>query len=388
MLKRLALGLSLALLCHGALADTAQASIAAARTETDAAEDAQDMAAFDRIRKGWREALLPLFEKLRQSSDPRDWMIASQLFQIGDLDPASNGVARAELLKNAAAAAPDDVLVQWVAAMAVPASGGGGCSAPKPLPANLDGLLRLEAANGLAWLPVLQQSYQDKDALGVDAALARMAAADRFDDHRQEYMRMLVKLYAANPQVGARIGADLESTVGKLDEAGQAEVSFGMAMGQTMAVAPSLYLLNKVCDPKQESAPEARRLALCADVGQRLAERGANASLRRDGESLLELVGQSQGKIQALDRELEYLSWMLDQAGDQQRASAIFREEWSRSGDEVDALRATVNALGLPTTPPAMWQPPQESSAELEEAMKALEQASEDESAAPDADAE
>jgi hypothetical protein len=69
MLKRLALGLSLALLCHGALADTAQASIAAARTETDAAEDAQDMAAFDRIRKGWREALLPLFEKLRQSSD-------------------------------------------------------------------------------------------------------------------------------------------------------------------------------------------------------------------------------------------------------------------------------------------------------------------------------
>lgn len=389
MLKRLALGLSLALLCHGALADTAQASTAAARTETDAAEDTQDMAAFDRIRKGWREALLPLFEKLRQSSDPRDWMVASQLFQIGDLDPASNGAARAELLKNAAAAAPDDVLIQWVAAMAVPASGGGGCSAPKPLPANLDGLLRLEAANGLAWLPVLQQSYQDKDALGVDAALARMAAADRYDDHRQEYMRMLVKLYAANPQVGARIGADLESTVGKLDEAGQAEVSFGMAMGQTMAVAPSLYLLNKVCDPKQETAPEARRLALCADVGQRLAERGVNASLRRDGESLLELVGQSQGKIQALDRELEFLSWMLDQASDQQRASAIFREEWSRSGDEVDALRATVNALGLPTTPPAMWQPPQESTdAALEEAMKALEQASEDDSAAPEADAE
>lgn len=373
MLTRLALSLSLALLCHGALADTDQTQTAAAQTEAQAVEElAQDRAAYERIQQGWREAFLPLFEQLRQSSAPRDWMLASQLFQLGDADPASNGAARVELLKNAAAAAPDDALVQWVAAVAMPASGGGGCSAPKALPANLDDLLRLESANGLAWLPLLQQAYQDKDALGVDAALARMAAAERYDDHRQEYTRLLVKLYTENPQVGKRVAADLTDVVGAMDESSDADVSFGMAMGQAIAVAPSLYLLDKVCDPQQQPAPDARRLALCADVGQRLAERGASSSLRRDGESLLQQLGQSQGKLQALDRELQYLSWMLEQSPDQQRAAAIFRDEWIRSGDEVDALRATVNALGLPTTPPAMWQPAVEDEGHLtvEQAMR------------------
>lgn len=399
MLKRLALGLSLALFGHGALADTAAppatpAQTAAAQTadaET-AAVEAEAMAAYQRMQERWREVLLPAFEKLRQSTAPRDWMLASQMQQLGDVDPASNGAARAELLKNAAAAAPDDVLVQWVAAMAMPGSGGGGCSAPEPLPANLDGLLQLESANGLAWLPVLQQSYRDKDDLGVDAALARMAAADRYDDHRQEYARLLMAFYAENPQVTAAVHDEFGAFAGAPEGIDKATISFGMAMGQAVAVAPNLYLLDKLCDPKQEPTPEARRLALCADVGQRLAERSANSSLRRDGQKLLELVGQSQGQLKALDRELEYLSWTLHQSGQQQQAMTIFREQWERSGDEVEALRATVKALGLPVTPPAMWQSPRVSAAELEasmeEAMDAMEPAREEAPAMPDAGVE
>lgn len=368
MSKRLALSVSLALLCHGARADAAgpptippPATAAEPAIDPEAAAvEAEAMAAYQRMRDSWREALLQVFDKLRQSTAPRDWMLASQMCQLGDADPASNGAARAELLKNAAAAAPDDVLVQWIAAMSMPGSAGGGCSVPQALPANLDDLLKLESANGLAWLPVLRQSYRDKDALGVDAALARMAAADRYDDHSQEYTRLLVTHYAKYPQAIATGRNELGTVAGNSAEAtDQAAMNFSMALGQAMTVGPSLYVLDQVCDPKQQPAPEARRLALCADIGQRLAERGVKGSLRREAEKLLELTGRSQGKRQAMERELQYLGWMLYQSGDQRRAAAIFRTEWERSGDLLDARRATVKALGLPTTPPAMWQPPE-----------------------------
>lgn len=376
MLKRLALGLSLALLSHGVVADTAEpqttpAPTAAAEQATDpetAAAEAEAVAAYQRMQDIWRKALLPVFDKLRLSTAPRDWVLASQMHQLGDDDPASNGAARAELLKNAVTAAPDDVLVQWIAAMAMPSTGGGGCSAPQRLPANMDDLLRLESANGLAWLPLLRQSYQDNDALGVDAALARIAAADRYDDHRLEHKKLLVKLYAEHPQVAAAVGAAFAVLAGETDETTQASMDFGSIVLQSETVMVSLYTLNKVCDPSQEPAPETRRLALCADIGQRLAERGVNSRLRHDGESLLERLGLSQGKLEALEREQLYLAWMLYQSADQKQAEAIFRREWESSGDPADALRATVKALGLPTTPPVTWQPPPEFDALLNEA--------------------
>ena len=67
MLTRLALSLSLALLCHGALADTDQTQTAAATTEAQAVEElAQDRAAYEAARDAMVEAVPSLLAFLRK----------------------------------------------------------------------------------------------------------------------------------------------------------------------------------------------------------------------------------------------------------------------------------------------------------------------------------
>jgi len=151
MRLKIPLGWSLALCCGAALAQ-APTSQEIAAPDTDAEpeaitsidENGVDIDAtsedYPQYAQAVRTALGPLYRKLRESAEPRDWMLASQLLSqsmsLTDIDPEFSFTRRAELLRNAAAAAPDDALVQWVAMTAMPGAGGG-CAAPQTLPANL-----------------------------------------------------------------------------------------------------------------------------------------------------------------------------------------------------------------------------------------------------------
>lgn len=357
MFTRIAVCLSLALLAQASLAAVPSPPEASAAETANAEQEAK--AAYQRHLASMREAVLPVYLKLRESSAPRDWMLASQLWPLDENDPLSSHAARAELLRNAVAAAPDDVIVQWVGMTARP-SGGSGCSAPAQLPANMDNVLRLEGDNGIAWLPVLRQAYQDKDALGVDSALSRMAAATRFDDHANEHAQLLVALYEQNPQMVASL-SDGE-TVGGLD----ANVSMAMMMAHS--TAPSLYLLETVCDRAQKPAAEPRRFSICADIGRQLSAHGKSFGLREQGRSLLRKLGEVDPNADESRREMAYLAWAMGRSPDQTQLNAIVRDEWLRTGDEVQAARAVVRALGLPLTPPAMWQMPAEFAAAFDAA--------------------
>lgn len=325
-------------------------------------------AAKERVMTAWRQAVQPVFLDLRESSSPRDWMLASQLRAVEEVDPRSAAAARAELLRKAAAAAPDDRLVQWVAMSSMPCDSRDECAAARTFPANLDNVLGLEADNGLAWLPALRQAHQVNDSVAMESTLSRIAAATRFDDHQREFIQLLVTLYTKYPQIVTSLAAELgpDSALAASGEPdSQEEAIFTLASMQSFVMIADTFLLRRVCKPHGEPAPQARRLALCTDVGRRLADVGATDNLRRAGRDILASLGESYGKFAAAEREMNYLRWKLTMAPDQPSVMRRWREELRRTGDEGEALRATAKSLGLPTTPPAMWQLPPEFEASL-----------------------
>lgn len=293
MRLKIPLGWSLALCCGAALAQ-APTSQEIAAPDTDAEpeaitsidENGVDIDAtsedYPQYAQAVRTALGPLYRKLRESAEPRDWMLASQLLSqsmsLTDIDPEFSFTRRAELLRNAAAAAPDDALVQWVAMTAMPGAGGG-CAAPQTLPANLDAVLRLESDNGLAWLPVLGQAWQSKDALAIDSVLARMAAATRYDDHSIEYAKLMIELFRNHPDTMRALGAASD------EHEAIDPVQYGLIMSQNQNTP--LRGLVPICDRAAQPGADARRFAICIDLGQRLLREGTTAQISRIGDAVL-----------------------------------------------------------------------------------------------------
>ena len=352
MLRPAAACLTLLLFASTALADAPATSDTVPPTDA-AAEAAYHEASveYERQMRTLREKMTPLFLKLRQSIDPRDWVLASQMYMLSqdNDDPAFSAAARAELLRNAAAAAPEDNLVQWIAMNAMPRSEGG-CAAPQALPANLDTVLRLEADNGLAWLPVLRQAYQDKDALGIDSALSRMAAATRYDDHAVEYAQLQADLYRNNPD-----NTWLPENAGGWSKE---DVWLQFALTQAGSISPSLHVLREICDREKQPEADPRRFAICADLGSQLLRHAKHTSVRGEGAALLAQVATSTPEVVAFEREQ---AWLLTafSSGDIQQNVRRFHEALLRTGDEQEALREVARAQSLAIAPPPLWQAPE-----------------------------
>lgn len=347
------IGWTLALSCGAALAEAPSSQAAASDPAATAttASDGEDGATvgFDRMQAAYRNALGPVYLKLRESAQPRDWMLASQMFVTapGD-DPVFGKAARAELLRNAAAAAPEDALVQWMAMAAMPSAVTGGCAAPAAAPANLDVMLRLESDNGLVWLPVLDQAWRSKDALAIDSALARIAGARHYDDHSLEYGKLLIQLFSDNADSLKQLGAALDLPMDP--------VFHGLALSQNSIMWP-MVALNLACDRKQQPDADARRFVVCADIGQRLLREGRTTLLRHYGGTVLKVAGApDRDEADALRREID---WLYQAIGDGEVATAHrFAELLLRDGDELQVLRQMVRERGISPTPPLIWQSP------------------------------
>lgn len=343
-----------------ALALAAAATSHAAETDIPAdAQAAYDEVVVESLPPEVREQLdaaaaraLELYTILRESAEPRDWAIASQLPMLDESATKGSGAERAELLRNAAAAAPEDALVQWLAATEMP-YGGSGCSAPVQLPANLDAVMRLESDNGLAWLPVLQQAAQNKDALSIDTTLAHIAAASRFDNHEPDYVKALLDVARRHPeQIWFPKGYAVEGWSPQ-------DMQFQAAYMQAQMLSPPLYALTSACDRDAQPDADLRRFSVCADVGRGMAKQASSASLRYFGLSLVNESGHYGPDDRATERELMWLReslWSTDPARKHAGLSAM-QTEYLRSGDDVRAQRAALIATGKPVTPPPTWQP-------------------------------
>lgn len=398
MLTRIAAGLMLALLANAVpaqeaeTADDAAAAQAARDAEAESFSSAEieaaEIEAIQQQLRGVYELAGPVFLDLSTSTAPRDWMLASQLEMLLDpRDPAYSSKVRAELLRNAAAAAPDDALVQWVAMTALPSDGGkGGCSAPAGLPTNMDNLLRLESDNGLAWLPVLRHAYQNDDALGMDAALARMAAAERFDDHIGDFAKVLVQFHAEHPQLLRAINKAQETSPDEPGGEASAE-SFSVMMAKT-EIPSYPYLLLSICGDGPQAPLEPARRAVCADLAQRLLRLGKSSDLQVVAVNLMRRFGEHEAAAEAAMREYRWLTTVLLRAEDADKAFNDVGAEWLRSGNEQQAMRTVAQARGLPLTPPPFWQPEQFSEDPDDDALDADEEAADKAASAAEAQAD
>lgn len=358
-IRALSLALALVFLASANAADEAPAA-----TPPDAGEESFDVQSLREsmpaeVRQQMDDAdakLQQVFAGLKESAEPRDWVVATQLPFSPFAQNGPSAAERALLLRHAAAAAPEDAYVQWFAATAIP-SGEAGCSAPVALPENFATLMRLESDNGLTWLPVLQQASGNKDELAIDATLSHMAAASRFDTHVFDNFAALVSAAQRFPNLLAEIPTDLP--VPKLAPDDEQRLS-AFVMSRIRS-SPPLYVLDAVCDRRRQTTADPRRLTVCADIGRAMATHAATAELRYLGLELVEVSGNYTPEDRATEREL---AWLREAYADSEPAQSFTAtvtrsREFQRSGDDIAAARKALVAAGKPATPPAGWQPRQ-----------------------------
>ncbi len=135
-----------------------------------------------------------LEQSIRNSTSPRNWALSTQM----GLNPtdAANREGGA-LLRKAASAAPQDRLVQWLWANA--ASEASGCDKADPCPQRSASFARLAPDNGAAWMAVVSDAWARGDGAATDAALARMAAATRYDEMYVESLIAWADIYRIHP---------------------------------------------------------------------------------------------------------------------------------------------------------------------------------------------
>lgn len=300
-----------------------------------------------------------LVENLRTSASPRDWALASQIAQLPDARSADVDSAmhkahadRAELLKTAALAAPDDALVQWFALFRLP-NASGGCTSSAPPQARVDAVQRLEPDNGLALLPTLKRAIDAKDAAGIDTVLARIAAAPRYDDHVVDHTLALLDVAARYPESVARPPFVDGRKVSDDD------LAFVSALSDARAGGVTVYGLGEVCDAVKQTEADLRRFAACADIGRRLSREAATIGLRLSGFHVLRKSAQYDEADAAAEREMQWrIAQSMRLVGEGgPRVMSEGKQAWLAHADDFAALKTLLERHGISASPPAGWQP-------------------------------
>lgn len=208
----------------------------------------------------WQQASRARFAQLAPLPLPRDRAIAA--LQVFFSEPG----AFRPVLAEAAAAAPDDVLVQWLAIHLLNGSdGGNSCRQSGPALAQAEHLVRLDVDNAAAHLPRLSRAWHDRDTAAVDSSIAAMAAAPRYDSYFFDIVDASMKLWQQFPlELPFPAGAEAE---------GLDPLSFDLtnSTAEASLVMPDYSVLIQACDASRvDLTVNVRRFAACGDIGRRM----------------------------------------------------------------------------------------------------------------------
>jgi hypothetical protein len=322
------------------------------------AEEATDPVADAARQRKAAEVSAILQDHLASSTTPRDQLIRWE-FQRWRVDtmPGAKHVATKSSgpsLREIAARAPGDRLVQWMWAKS--SASDSGCAGPPACPGRDSALARLEPDNGIAWLPVLERAWDEGDEAGVDAALSRMAAGSRFDDRFVEYAAAWAEVEDRFPDyVGARDAALSKSEQGYPSDL--TSIVSGVAVSAASAI-PSLGTLANVCNRGKHPEASAARFERCAAVGRLMLGKGSSAMSRSVG---FMLIGRST-ELTAQDlSDYRAFRWTMRQAigtqmnGKPDEMRRYFADLF-QTGDELLAMQRQVARNGQPARPPAGWK--------------------------------
>lgn len=212
----------------------------------------------DAAERAWQAAQVQAsrarFAELSQLPLPRDRAVA--VLQVDLWDPS----ARATTLAQAAEAAPDDIVVQWIATH-LRSGGTDSCAQDGAEPKSAERLVMLDFDNAAAHLPRLSRAWRDGNTAAVDSSIAAMAAASRYDSYFFDVLEAGLKLWQQFPPPHEAETADADPYA----------ASVVASLSNAALVMPDYSALVGVCDAGTvDLAVNVRRFAACGDIGRRM----------------------------------------------------------------------------------------------------------------------
>ena len=244
----------------------------------------------------------------------------------------------------AASLAPDDPLVQWLAANRLLAAHDDARASIA-----IETLIRLEPYNASVWALALSLAVSRHDATATDDALAHMAQSTRADEHVADALHAWLAAYESHPRP--------LSAFANPAEAGAAPFVDAMAKASAAAL-PSYRPIFQAC-----SSADGHRHDVCATAARVMLYHASSLASRRLGFTLLRTLGDDvvTDEDLAARRELAWInanaarvSGIADLDG---AALAAHREDWRGLGDEYDVMQRAMHRAGVPAAAPVGWVP-------------------------------
>lgn len=303
----------------------------------------------------WQEHQQALIDALGRSGDPRDWALASLFdrFRLELDEHGRRGAGETQLLERATRAAPNDVLVQWIAARSAQ-----GNAATSTVATRAAARLRqLEPDNAAAMLDELSLAAQRKDERAIDATLARMSASTRFDEHIVDVVNAVIQAYARIPLPDVF----LELAPSGEKESSRAAVTFGSAMSVAIAVGSSGYQHLVVACRATDGSSSSTRAADCAAIGHLMVAHGGTFVSNRIGYSVLRasrLFTDADVRAARVDDWVYSKEIAAISSGEGEPSAETilaYQTDWIETGSELEAMRRKLARAGIAATPPDDW---------------------------------
>jgi hypothetical protein len=294
---------------------------------------------------------ISLASALRDSSNPRDW-VALALSHPLSTDEAEQ-LDLNKLTEKARLAAPDDLLVQWIALRL----------STKPVSVGIDhaaalaAVQRLEPDNAAVWMETLAQASQRQDSAAVDETLIRMAASTRSDEHLADLMKAQLDFYERYPMPEAYY-ATLATIYPNVSPGAMRYVS---AMAVVSAIAlPAYQWIVKACTINSVTGENLSRSTNCTTIGRLMAARGSDLLTNRIGSAVLRVAGTYTEADIAQARTQDWIyqqdAAFLQANYPEQVAHLDARmNDWIESRSELEAMRREIARAGKADTPPTDW---------------------------------
>lgn len=289
-----------------------------------------------------------LVAAMQASDSPRERALSMYVVDLATLNQPQG-----KRLRDASDAAPADELVQYLWSSL--GARDDGCSPPHPCPGRVFALSRLTPENGVAWLAPLAQSANAKDAAGVDTALARIAAAERYDDFFIEGMRAWTRVLDGVPRTAADLGGHRSGLPPE-----------NLSLVQATAYAALLPLngstteLVRACDRGRNSGASDQHWLDCARAGRLMYRTGTSDVSQRIGFVLVRNSGlETPEDRQARRRDDWRMSAFIGLAESLEHDPAEWRQyfrDLDSTGNEARAQELLLTRRGIALEPAAGWK--------------------------------
>ncbi|MGH8123446.1 MAG: hypothetical protein ACREPT_11825 [Rudaea sp.] len=287
------------------------------------------------------------------SSEPRDWALATVANFLG---LSNHRTEYAGLLDRAVAAAPNDALVQWLALMQTNNS----AAAQDTHDRALQNLQSIEPDNAAVWMQALMFAQRRRNDAEVDAALARMTASTRFDDHVADLIKVMRNVYSQHP-LPEEYSALEQSELPELAQEDTRDDARGTVAAVSVAAAIALPAYQPLINACTVNGVQAARAGACALIGRLMAGRGTDLIARSIGYAVLRVSGTFNDDDIRRSRNDDWLRQEMVAATvyppthESTRNGVTYVNDWCATNSEIEAMRRAVSRAGRAPRPPVDW---------------------------------